>query len=91
LSLLGASGIVVWSSNATAAVNGTLTLPSSLVFSNASLMGKTNSLTLFTATGGISNSPANWTVYPSDHQVVVNGTSLQLVQRPPGGTVILFR
>ena len=67
-------------------VLGTLRIPSVLNFSAAGSVGATNSVTLFTANGGIVGSPGNWTVLPNSHRVSVSpdGHSLVLVPRLPG-------
>jgi len=77
---------LVWTSNSTINVTGNLTLPAQMTFSNASAMASGDSATVLTLSGGsISGSPANWTVYPTDHRLVVQGTNtLSIVPRTPG-------
>lgn len=80
-------GTVVWTSNSLISVNGNLTLPGSMIFSNAWAMGLSDVVMVLTNTGGtISGSPLNWTVYPNNHRLSVSadGKTLSLVPRQPG-------
>ena len=75
---------MIWASNSSVSVNGTLALPASMVFSNSQpiALGTTVPLSLSATT--ITGSAGGWTVYPTSHRVVKSGNSLVLEPRLPG-------
>lgn len=77
---------MIWASNSTVNVNGTLDLPASMVFSNTQPIapGTTVALRLNASGGFGSSSPSGWTVYPNSHRITISGNSLVLTPRQPG-------
>ena len=92
-SLVVNGGTMVWTSNSTVNVKGPMTLPASMIFSNALGMGLSDTPTVLTASGGFAgSSPSGWTVYPNNHRVGISGDgkSLVLVPRQPGFLFYVF-
>lgn len=85
---LAENSTVNWITNAVANVfnvTGVLSLPTNSTFTLSSPVGRNDTLTLFTATGGITGSPANWTMSPMSHRLaVVDGNTLVLRPRTAG-------
>ena len=78
---------LIWTSNSTINVKGNLTLPDTMIFSNAAGLGLSDNWPVLTVSGTINNpgALANWTVYPNNHRLVISGgNSLRLVPRNPG-------
>lgn len=84
---LKGGGTLLWATNSSINVHGVMTLPTSLVVSNTSSMGLSDTPTLLTADGGFgSSSPGGWTVYPNNHKVTISGDGKSLIYstRQPG-------
>jgi len=82
---LGNNGTLIWTSNSLITVNGTLTLPTSMTFSNASSSTPSDNWLVLTNTSGtIIGTPSGWTVYPGNHRLTKVGNTLSYVPRLPG-------
>jgi hypothetical protein len=75
---------MIWASNSSVSVNGTLDLPASMVFSNSQPITPGTTVPLSLSATTINGSAGGWTVYPTSHRVVKSGNSLVLEPRLPG-------
>jgi hypothetical protein len=75
---------MIWASNSSVSVNGTLDLPASMVFSNSQPITPGTTVPLSLSATTINGSAGGWTVYPISHRVVKSGNSLVLEPRLPG-------
>jgi len=71
-----------WTTNSTALVNGTLTLPTNATLILSPTPGPNDQVTLFTSSTNIVGSPANWTVVPNTFKIARGVGGTNLVARP---------